>query len=157
MFIELLYIILKLLGITCVYLHTCYCLFCFYFLCRSILDICVVHHSILIWQICFLSFFFHSWITLEQGKTTADAMGDVWRGLEVVEAATRVGSDMLVRIEYIALYIVCTWYVHLHLHSSLLTTHMSLCLYPGGFIAKSIEWPGYCFVSCSVGSVCWYW
>ena len=24
-------------------------------------------------------------------------MGDVWRGLEVVEAATRVGSDMLVR------------------------------------------------------------
>jgi hypothetical protein len=39
-----------------------------------------------------------SWITLEQGKTTADAMGDVWRGLEVVEAATRVGSEMLVRI-----------------------------------------------------------
>ena len=37
-----------------------------------------------------------SWITLEQGKTTADAMGDVWRGLEVVEAATRVGSEMLV-------------------------------------------------------------
>lgn len=36
------------------------------------------------------------WITLEQGKTTADAMGDVWRGLEVVEAATRVGSEMLV-------------------------------------------------------------
>jgi len=36
-----------------------------------------------------------SWITLEQGKTTADAMGDVWRGLEVVEAATRVGSEML--------------------------------------------------------------
>ncbi|KAL7534896.1 hypothetical protein ACHAXR_008066 [Thalassiosira sp. AJA248-18] len=35
------------------------------------------------------------WITLEQGKTTADAMGDVWRGLEVVEAATRVGSEML--------------------------------------------------------------
>ena len=38
-----------------------------------------------------------SWIALEQGKTTADAMGDVWRGLEVVEAATRVGTDMLVR------------------------------------------------------------
>jgi len=38
-----------------------------------------------------------SWITLEQGKTTADAMGDVWRGLEVVEAAARVGSDMMVR------------------------------------------------------------
>eukprot|EP00585_Thalassiosira_rotula_P012220 CAMPEP_0196130578 /NCGR_PEP_ID=MMETSP0910-20130528/902_1 /TAXON_ID=49265 /ORGANISM="Thalassiosira rotula, Strain GSO102" /LENGTH=607 /DNA_ID=CAMNT_0041389915 /DNA_START=97 /DNA_END=1920 /DNA_ORIENTATION=- len=35
------------------------------------------------------------WITLENGKTTADAMGDVWRGLEVVEAATRVGCDML--------------------------------------------------------------
>ncbi|EJK50277.1 hypothetical protein THAOC_30774, partial [Thalassiosira oceanica] len=35
------------------------------------------------------------WITLEQGKTTADAMGDVWRGLEVVEAAARVGSDMM--------------------------------------------------------------
>lgn len=35
------------------------------------------------------------WITLEQGKTTADAMGDVWRGLEAVEAATRVGSEML--------------------------------------------------------------
>ena len=40
--------------------------------------------------------YMYSWITLEQGKTTADAMGDVWRGLEVVEAATRVGSDMLV-------------------------------------------------------------
>jgi hypothetical protein len=37
-----------------------------------------------------------SWITLENGKTTADAMGDVWRGLEVVEMASRVGSDMLV-------------------------------------------------------------
>ena len=36
------------------------------------------------------------WITLEQGKTTADAMGDVWRGLEVVEASTRVGVEMLV-------------------------------------------------------------
>jgi len=35
------------------------------------------------------------WITLEQGKTTADAMGDVWRGLEVVEAAARVGSEMM--------------------------------------------------------------
>ena len=35
------------------------------------------------------------WISLEQGKTTADAMGDVWRGLEVVEAATRVGVDMM--------------------------------------------------------------
>ena len=36
-------------------------------------------------------------LTLEQqGKTTTDAMGDVWRGLEVVEAATRVGTDMLV-------------------------------------------------------------
>ena len=48
------------------------------------------------------SFSFHlllSWITLEQGKTTADAMGDVWRGLEVVEAASRVGSEMLVRID----------------------------------------------------------
>eukprot|EP00970_Alexandrium_tamarense_P009482 scaffold1899_cov182-Alexandrium_tamarense.AAC.2 len=30
-----------------------------------------------------------------QGKTTADAMGDVWRGLEVVEASCRVGSEML--------------------------------------------------------------
>ena len=36
------------------------------------------------------------WITLENGKTMADAMGDVWRGLEVVEAATRVGNDMMV-------------------------------------------------------------
>lgn len=36
------------------------------------------------------------WITLEQGKTMGDAMGDVWRGLEVVEAAVRVGRDMLV-------------------------------------------------------------
>ena len=35
-----------------------------------------------------------------QGKTTVDAMGDVWRGLEVVEAATRVGTDMLVRCTY---------------------------------------------------------
>mmetsp|Transcript_7243 Transcript_7243/g.11874 ORF Transcript_7243/g.11874 Transcript_7243/m.11874 type:complete len:561 (+) Transcript_7243:113-1795(+) len=35
------------------------------------------------------------WITLENGKTMADAMGDVWRGLEVVEAATRVGNDMM--------------------------------------------------------------
>ena len=52
--------------------------------------------------------FFHSWITLEQGKTTADAMGDVWRGLEVVEAATRAGSDMLVRIkDRILHYIFC--------------------------------------------------
>ncbi|KAL7546276.1 hypothetical protein ACHAWF_009615, partial [Thalassiosira exigua] len=34
------------------------------------------------------------WITLEQGKTSADAMGDVWRGLEVVEAAARAGADM---------------------------------------------------------------
>ena len=40
------------------------------------------------------------WITLENGKTTVDAMGDVWRGLEVVEAATRVGTDMLVRCIY---------------------------------------------------------
>jgi hypothetical protein len=38
----------------------------------------------------------NSWITLENGKTTADAMGDVWRGLEVVEMASRVGADMLV-------------------------------------------------------------
>lgn len=36
------------------------------------------------------------WITLEMGKTCQDAMGDVWRGLEVVEAAGRVGSEMLV-------------------------------------------------------------
>eukprot|EP00569_Conticribra_weissflogii_P005890 CAMPEP_0171345112 /NCGR_PEP_ID=MMETSP0878-20121228/20892_1 /TAXON_ID=67004 /ORGANISM="Thalassiosira weissflogii, Strain CCMP1336" /LENGTH=567 /DNA_ID=CAMNT_0011848457 /DNA_START=186 /DNA_END=1886 /DNA_ORIENTATION=+ len=35
------------------------------------------------------------WITLEQGKTMGDAMGDVWRGLEVVEAAGRAGRDML--------------------------------------------------------------
>ena len=38
------------------------------------------------------------WITLENGKTMADAMGDVWRGLEVVEAATRVGNDMMVSL-----------------------------------------------------------
>lgn len=38
-----------------------------------------------------------SWITIEQGKTTADAMGDVWRGIEVVEAACRVGTEMMVR------------------------------------------------------------
>ena len=44
-------------------------------------------------------FVHHSWITLEQGKTTADALGDVWRGLEVVEAATRVGSELLVRVK----------------------------------------------------------
>ena len=37
------------------------------------------------------------WITKEMGKTSVDAMGDVWRGLEVVEAAGRVGRDMLVR------------------------------------------------------------
>lgn len=36
------------------------------------------------------------WITLEMGKTDGDAMGDVWRGLEVVEAAGRVGSEMMV-------------------------------------------------------------
>jgi len=35
------------------------------------------------------------WITLEMGKTDGDAMGDVWRGLEVVEAAGRVGSEMM--------------------------------------------------------------
>jgi hypothetical protein len=38
------------------------------------------------------------WITLEMGKTSVDAMGDVWRGLEVVEAASRVGSEMLVSV-----------------------------------------------------------
>ena len=52
-------------------------------------------HFSLIYFIYF--FLLASWITLEQGKTTADALGDVWRGLEVVEAATRVGSEMLVR------------------------------------------------------------
>jgi malonate-semialdehyde dehydrogenase (acetylating)/methylmalonate-semialdehyde dehydrogenase len=36
------------------------------------------------------------WITLEQGKTSPDAMGDVWRGLEVVEASARAGVEMLV-------------------------------------------------------------
>ncbi|KAL3776013.1 hypothetical protein ACHAW5_007095 [Stephanodiscus triporus] len=35
------------------------------------------------------------WITLENGKTFADAMGDVWRGLEVVDASCRAGHDML--------------------------------------------------------------
>jgi hypothetical protein len=35
------------------------------------------------------------WITLEQGKTTADAMGDLWRGLEVVKAAKCIGNEML--------------------------------------------------------------
>jgi len=54
------------------------------------------------------------WITLENGKTMADAMGDVWRGLEVVEAATRVGNDMLVRFIHVlhfecyALSLCCT-------------------------------------------------
>ena len=47
------------------------------------------------------------WITLEMGKTEADSMGDVWRGLEVVEAAGRVGSEMLVRILY---YYCCCCY-----------------------------------------------
>lgn len=69
-----------------------------------------------------LSLFFHSWITLEQGKTTADAMGDVWRGLEVVEAATRVGSDMLVRIK-IELHYICSFCVHIHLHLHCLFSH----------------------------------
>jgi len=36
------------------------------------------------------------WITLEMGKTSQDAMGDVWRGLEVVEASCRAGVEMLV-------------------------------------------------------------
>ena len=49
------------------------------------------------WHLLQISTLNYSWITLEQGKTTADAMGDVWRGLEVVEAATRVGSEMMVR------------------------------------------------------------
>ncbi|KAL7516126.1 hypothetical protein ACHAWX_001176 [Stephanocyclus meneghinianus] len=35
------------------------------------------------------------WITLEMGKTSQDAMGDVWRGLEVVEASCRAGVEML--------------------------------------------------------------
>ena len=38
-------------------------------------------------------------------------MGDVWRGLEVVEAATRVGSDMLVRIK------IEYYNVHLSVHA----------------------------------------
>ena len=50
------------------------------------------------------------WITLENGKTTADAMGDVWRGLEVVEAATRVGTDMLVRCRYLLIFCICYEY-----------------------------------------------
>jgi malonate-semialdehyde dehydrogenase (acetylating)/methylmalonate-semialdehyde dehydrogenase len=34
-------------------------------------------------------------IVLEQGKTFADAQGDVHRGLQVVEAATAITSNML--------------------------------------------------------------
>lgn len=49
-------------------------------------------------------------LTLEQGKTTTDAMGDVWRGLEVVEAATRVGTDMLVRRRIIDIFCICYEY-----------------------------------------------
>ena len=34
-------------------------------------------------------------ITMENGKTTADAMGDIHRGLEVVEAACQISSQLL--------------------------------------------------------------
>jgi malonate-semialdehyde dehydrogenase (acetylating)/methylmalonate-semialdehyde dehydrogenase len=34
-------------------------------------------------------------ITIEQGKTLADARGDVFRGLEVVESVCSIGSSML--------------------------------------------------------------
>ena len=34
-------------------------------------------------------------ITIENGKTTADAMGDIHRGLEVVEAACQISSQLL--------------------------------------------------------------
>jgi malonate-semialdehyde dehydrogenase (acetylating)/methylmalonate-semialdehyde dehydrogenase len=35
------------------------------------------------------------WITLENGKTLADARGDVFRGLEVVETACNVADKLL--------------------------------------------------------------
>ena len=79
----------------------------------------------------FAFFFFHSWITLEQGKTTADAMGDVWRGLEVVEAATRVGSDMLVRIKieyylFICVHMMCAFaFVLVSSHNTYVTVLVS--------------------------------
>ena len=50
------------------------------------------------------------WITLEMGKTEGDAMGDVWRGLEVVEAAGRVGSEMMVSY----LIVLCRYYLCCH-------------------------------------------
>ena len=68
-------------------------------------------------------------LTLEQGKTTTDAMGDVWRGLEVVEAATRVGTDMLVRrVDMIDLLLhrLCAFILTLYLFDT------------GRFIAKLI-------------------
>ena len=80
----------------------------------------------------FSSNLLRSWITLEQGKTTADAMGDVWRGLEVVEAASRVGSEMLVRYGYcvqMLLLLRCTAFANS-------TAFLSNS---GGFAAKSGE------------------
>ncbi len=56
------------------------------------------------------------WITLENGKTMADAMGDVWRGLEVVEAATRVGNDMMVSLEKLFVASACNIIVLNNLH-----------------------------------------
>ena len=59
--------------------------------CRPRVVTCIIYYYII--HITF--FFSQSWITLENGKTMADAMGDVHRGLEVVEASSRVGVDML--------------------------------------------------------------
>ncbi len=57
-----------------------------------------------------------SWITLKNGKTTTDTMGDVWRGLEVVEAASRVGADMLVSGEHCSSLSLPLPAIHLFVH-----------------------------------------
>lgn len=70
-------------------------------------------------------------------------MGDVWRGLEVVEAATRVGSEMLVRCcegvsslkifahvgsFYSSYFELCTFLAHVHVHECANTTFWCFCM-----------------------------
>lgn len=75
------------------------------------------------------------WITLENGKTMADAMGDVWRGLEVVEAATRVGNDMMVSLDWLC---IARAFFTNSPNIVLNNNNLHLFLYSGRFIAKSV-------------------
>ncbi len=83
------------------------------------------------------------WITLENGKTIADAMGDVWRGLEVVEAATRVGNDMMVSLEKLFVASACNIVLN-NLHSFIIfrAIHCKICL------LGLTQYPTECLLEC---------